>query len=453
MNRLKYLILICSAILFCGVTSSCTEDEAEVNGNVHGYVSDETTGEPIRTASVTLNPGGKKTATGSDGRFEYNDLEAGQYTLQVSKDGYQTNTAGVTIIAGQTAQCDILLKPGTGNLAASKTELNFGKDNTILAFEVVNTGKTEIQWDIKKDCSWIKDIDPISGTTAADKKSPVSITIDRSKLEAGKTNATTIIITSNSGTAEINVLAESKSTTPDPDDPETPGEDINITAGLLAYYTFDNSDASDISGNKMNGVALNEPEFTTDSPSGKGKALFLNAAKEQLVNIPYNPLKGKYSYSISFWIKDFGSLGYIIGGVSKSWIGECYPRIYVADNKFGFSHEGFSMPLMGSIEPDPFTYPVKQLQNGKWHSIVFTASANKDNKVEKLLYIDGNLADNLTAKYNVGNDDSSTKIQIGGTLDGQATDAMNMKIDNVRLYDRPLTAAEVETIYTSEKAQ
>lgn len=108
---------------------------------------------------------------------------------------------------------------------------------------------------------------------------------------------------------------------------------------------------------------------------------------------------------------------------------------------------------MGSIEPDPFTYPVKQLQNGKWHSIVFTASANKDNKVEKLLYIDGNLADNLTAKYNVGNDDSSTKIQIGGTLDGQATDAMNMKIDNVRLYDRPLTAAEVETIYTSEKTQ
>lgn len=53
----------------------------------------------------------------------------------------------------------------------------------------------------------------------------------------------------------------------------------------------------------MNGVALNEPEFTTDSPSGKGKALFLNAAKEQLVNIPYNPLKGKYSYSISFGSK------------------------------------------------------------------------------------------------------------------------------------------------------
>ena len=40
MNRLKYLILTCSAILFCGVISSCTEDEAEVNGNVHGYVSD-----------------------------------------------------------------------------------------------------------------------------------------------------------------------------------------------------------------------------------------------------------------------------------------------------------------------------------------------------------------------------------------------------------------------------
>ena len=78
------------------------------------YVSDEATGEPIRTASVTINPGGKKTVTGSDGRFEYTTLEAGQYTLQIAKDGYQTNVGNVTVVPGQTAQCDILLRPGDG---------------------------------------------------------------------------------------------------------------------------------------------------------------------------------------------------------------------------------------------------------------------------------------------------------------------------------------------------
>ena len=80
--------------LALGLTAtSCTEEEPELYGNVHGYVSDEATGEPIRTASVTINPGGKKTVTGSDGRFEYTTLEAGQYTLQIAKDGYQTNVA------------------------------------------------------------------------------------------------------------------------------------------------------------------------------------------------------------------------------------------------------------------------------------------------------------------------------------------------------------------------
>ena len=44
--------------LALGLTvTSCTEEEPELYGNVHGYVSDETTGEPIQTASVTINPG------------------------------------------------------------------------------------------------------------------------------------------------------------------------------------------------------------------------------------------------------------------------------------------------------------------------------------------------------------------------------------------------------------
>ncbi len=131
--------------LVCGL-AACTEEEPDLFGNVHGYVSDEETGEPIRTASVTINPGGKKTVTGSDGRFEYQNLEAGQYTLQIAKDGYQTNVGNVTVVPGQTAQCDILLHPGDGYLKVNKTEINMGYNKNMAAFEISNTGKIDLQW-------------------------------------------------------------------------------------------------------------------------------------------------------------------------------------------------------------------------------------------------------------------------------------------------------------------
>ncbi|WP_455634265.1 carboxypeptidase regulatory-like domain-containing protein [Parabacteroides sp.] len=449
--------------LVCGL-AACTEEEPDLFGNVHGYVSDEATGEPIRTASVTINPGGKKTVTGSDGRFEYQNLEAGQYTLQIAKDGYQTNVGNVTVVPGQTAQCDILLHPGDGYLKVNKTEINMGYNNNMAAFEISNTGKIDLQWSIKEDCEWITEIEPAMGTTAAGKKSSVTVKIDRSLLEKGKTSSYSIVITSNAGAAEITILASGEGATdnpnsPDkpenpetPDNPDTPDTPStgDITAGLMAYYNFNHGDAKDATDNKINGTLINAPEFTDKTISGTGKALFINGTLEQYVNIPYNPFKGKNTYTISLWVKDFGS-GLILSAISSN-VTEHYPAILCYQSgKFALSTGYYD-----HYQDYPFSFLYKQIQDGQWHMLTFVVTPNTDtytdNDCMKSLYIDGSLVDCVTGNAGSNGGTIATKMQIGGNGDGKYDSCGSFKIDNIRFYDRALEASEIESLYNYEKA-
>ena len=43
---------------------------------------------------------------------------------------------------------------------------------------------------------------------------------------------------------------------------------LKLDTSLLAYYTFDNGDASDLSGNGYNGIIHGKPTFTLTAPSG-----------------------------------------------------------------------------------------------------------------------------------------------------------------------------------------
>lgn len=447
------LFLLLPLLLAAGGLFSCTEDEPNVFGNVHGYVSDEATGEPMRTASVTINPGGKKTVTGSDGRFEYTNLESGQYTLQIAKEGYQTNVGSVTIVPGQTAQCDILLRPGDGYLKVNKTEINMGYNNTLAAIEISNTGKIDLQWVIKKDCAWIVDIEPATGTTAAGKKSAVTIKIDRSKLEKGKTSSYSFIITSNAGAADVTIMASGEGATDNPDSPDKPidpeepvNPGDNVAAGLLAYYTFDNGDVKDATENKANGIAMNNPDYITNTPNGQGKAIFLNNVQQQYINIPYNVFKGLSTYSMSIWVKDFGS-GYLINTIDPKSIytQNDFPKIFAEeDGTFSLS--------TSSYKPAKYAYQYSAIQDEKWHLITVTVSALQGRDSSNNLYIDGQLVDSSSSILYAN--DIHSKIQIGGNADGDwKSFTASMKVDNVRFYNRMLTASEVESIYNYEKAQ
>ena len=82
----------------------------EVFGAISGTVVDLETGEPIAGALVTLSPGGMNIYTGDDGRFEFLDLDARQYTVTAQKTGYITTRKTVTIVAGSVVDINLILR-------------------------------------------------------------------------------------------------------------------------------------------------------------------------------------------------------------------------------------------------------------------------------------------------------------------------------------------------------
>ncbi len=209
----------------------------------------------------------------------------------------------------------------------------------------------------------------------------------------------------------------------------------STTRGLLGYYTFDDNTLKNsylpINHGSFEGMV--EPDFITDTPNGRGKAL--NLLSEQFVNFPQNVLKGKRAYSVGMWVKDFGT-----GALFSTLSGRLNtPSLYVtSDSKLKVYYNNYynSSVLNTSLE---------SYQSSGWHFIVVTAQQNK----EMTLFIDGTKMDSK-AVDNVECD--GNKMQIGGNADGTLDAwADPMLVDNVRIHSVALTEGEVKAIYNQEK--
>ena len=106
MKKTLFFALLCGALAFF---SSCEPVTYDTFGTLTGTVVEMATGDVIAGALITLSPSGKNTYTGADGFFEFQDLDAQQYTVTVQADGYSTNRKTVTIIAGATERVNITL--------------------------------------------------------------------------------------------------------------------------------------------------------------------------------------------------------------------------------------------------------------------------------------------------------------------------------------------------------
>lgn len=100
-------ILACAILL--GMYSGCDKKEYDMFATLYGVIADSDTGNLITNASVVLSPGGKTKTTGTDGRFEFNDLDPQQYTITVQCTGYQTNRKTVTAVVGEETEANIPL--------------------------------------------------------------------------------------------------------------------------------------------------------------------------------------------------------------------------------------------------------------------------------------------------------------------------------------------------------
>lgn len=108
--KVKILLAAVSLILLIGLGSCSTGDDFEVFGNIYGIVVDAASGEPIAGATITLSPGQRTQTSGSDGVYEFKDVDAKQYTVQAQKPGYNYDRKTVTVVAGDPTQANLTLK-------------------------------------------------------------------------------------------------------------------------------------------------------------------------------------------------------------------------------------------------------------------------------------------------------------------------------------------------------
>lgn len=163
--------------------ATCTEKK-ETTGSINGFVTDADSGEPLRAVNLTLNPIGLSAVSGSDGRYEFVDLEEGYYTVMATKSGYQTNYKSVLVTGGKTASGDMMLTPSFSQLELNRQQIDFGQNGNVQVFQIFNTGSGgTASWTITKmsTANWLT-VSPTSGTTAADQHTAVTLTADRSLL-------------------------------------------------------------------------------------------------------------------------------------------------------------------------------------------------------------------------------------------------------------------------------
>ena len=93
----KFLTLLTIALSLVLINHSCKPDNGEDefiqgsesgSGSIYGIVTDKVTGEPVKNANVQLRPTGETSLTGTDGRYEFLNIEDGNYSIKVSKNGY-----------------------------------------------------------------------------------------------------------------------------------------------------------------------------------------------------------------------------------------------------------------------------------------------------------------------------------------------------------------------------
>jgi hypothetical protein len=99
---------------------STAQDKPAVS-TLRGTVVDSKTAKPVESARVVLVELGHPVLTGADGRFEFKDVPARVYTLNVSLIGYSFVARSVTLEPGVVLELTVPLSEGTGSYQETVT--------------------------------------------------------------------------------------------------------------------------------------------------------------------------------------------------------------------------------------------------------------------------------------------------------------------------------------------
>ena len=214
-----------------------------------------------------------------------------------------------------------------------------------------------------------------------------------------------------------------------------------LNEGLVAYYPF-NENANDESGNSHNGT-VNGATLTEDR-FGKAKSAYSFDGKDDYIGVPDNEMftLGSDPFTISVWvnvanIESRGApfLGHDEGG------GEYNKWVFWLDSLGHGDPSGLALrfhlnsPTFAGLDP---VYALWNPNRGQWYHTALTRNGDV-----YTLYING---------LNVATRTNSSTIpnpQAEFTIGKAEAFFFNGSIDDIRLYNRALTATEVQALSTA----
>ena len=178
MKKVNLFLGIICAFAVCLV--SCTKEKA--TGRIQGIVTNMNTTEPIQGVNISLSPTGASAVTGSDGRYEFNNLEPGNYTVQGVKAGFESNTKNISITAGNVSSGDMQLRPTVSGFRLNVEYLDFSTNFSQLQFKIINASATlPLSWEIMESMNWMT-VTPSTGNLQGGQEVTVTVNIDRSLI-------------------------------------------------------------------------------------------------------------------------------------------------------------------------------------------------------------------------------------------------------------------------------
>lgn len=229
---------------------------------------------------------------------------------------------------------------------------------------------------------------------------------------------------------------------------QTPGRsNLALTDSLTLHWTFDGKDTnwntrqvSDVSGNGRTGTITNVSTTTGATPGKIGQGMFLDGVGDQIEVADSSTSNGFLDYeiasswSVSFWIKappvvSGSSIDLLNKGGAPGW------RIRV-DSPPAATYLFQVRDGIGSTNCQITDDAITTLDN-TWHhfvSIRDAAASTTSTYMDNILQC--NPADTTTGSFN-----NTSNLIFSGVNDFQGI------IDDVRIYDRALSADEVKRLY------
>jgi len=204
-----------------------------------------------------------------------------------------------------------------------------------------------------------------------------------------------------------------------------------VTNGLVSYYTLDKQDidgntVKDIVG-ENHGTIVGSP---TSIPGHLGEGLEF-AGKPACVELPQILTIGKNPVTYETWFKKSNKVDWQYLMVNKSDFHNNFFRLGFNQNtgqvRFYTEHEN---------ETNKAFVTAEDYGDGKWHHVVATREGDKAK-----VYVDGVLVkEDVAMSGDIGGDKTNWYLAQDGNNNGYLIGAM----DEVRIYNRALTAKEVQ---------